>query len=114
MVTMDQQPVSNDDQRIAERLRGTFGPTAADLFAEASDAKARGSAATTLVTAPMMREIEGAIRSVLEPSGAPAEPQPEPNQSLFQRSRCHGKSPRSCTRTRVATKATDQARVPKT
>ena len=76
---MDEQPVSNDDQRIAERLRGTFGPTAADLFAEASAAMARGSTATTLVTAHMMREIEGSIRSVLEPSGVPAEPAPEPN-----------------------------------
>jgi len=29
----------------------------------------------------MMREIEGSIRSVLEPSVAPAEPAPEPNEA---------------------------------
>ncbi|MBE7518479.1 MAG: hypothetical protein HS107_04455 [Thermoflexaceae bacterium] len=78
---MDQQPASNDDRKLAERLRGAFGPTAADLFVEASDAMARGSTATTLVTAHMMREIEGSIRSVLEPSVAPAEPAPEPNEA---------------------------------
>jgi len=80
MVTMDQQPAANDDRKLAERLRGTFGPTAADFFVEASEAMTRGSAATTLVTAHMMREIEGSIRSVLEPGGAPAEPAQEPSQ----------------------------------
>lgn len=80
-VTMDQQPASTDDRRLADGLRGTFGPTAADLFLEASEAMARGSAATTLVTAHMMREIEGSIRSVLEPGDAPAEPATEPNEA---------------------------------
>lgn len=80
-VRMNEQPATNDDRTLAERLRGTFGPTAADLFLEASEAMARGSAATTLVTAHMMREIEGSIRSVLEPGGARAEPATEPNQA---------------------------------
>ncbi|MGE0601180.1 MAG: hypothetical protein AB7J35_17500 [Dehalococcoidia bacterium] len=81
---MDEQPVSDDDRQLAERLRGTFGPTAAALFEEASAAMARGSAATTLVTAHMMREIEGSIRSVLEPGGVPAEPAAEPSQEPRQ------------------------------
>lgn len=71
---MAEPSASNDDQRLSERLRGTFGPTAADLFTEAADAMARASSATTLVTAHMMREIESSIRAVLEPAAALSEP----------------------------------------